>query len=243
MFEEKRLNLQFFANGAADDSADEQDEEQDEEQGDSEDAGTKEKPAAGSGKGSSKLITTEEMRRIAKKEKTEGRLGVFKALGIDTSSINFDHTKAVQEILDKLNAGKTDAEKAKDAQQQLATSLAEQNSRLIALSIENKLIRSGIDGDSALELVQLIKANVKTEEDIDDAIASTKKKFPKLFEAAQSSSEGDDEDKQATPKKGTGRQVPLKGGSGGDGKTGSYGERLAKSRGTASTKESSYFGK
>lgn len=210
------LNLQFFAEG--DDDIDDPGTggEGDGDNGDQSD------------KSSDKTFTQAEVTAMMTREKKEGRKALLKQLGFKTEA---EAKNAIALYNALVESQKTDEDKAKEKEQNLANEKSDAEKR--AELAENKLacVMAGVKNDSVDDVLAIALLKVTEEKNLDTVLAEMKKE-PRYAGFFQDGDNGDD---------GTGSDPGhSKDGKDNEDKKGSYGASLAKKQ-SSSTKKKTYF--
>ena len=223
------LDLQLFAEddgGSDDDTEDDVDDEDEEE----------DEP---------KTFTQEQVNKMMTKEKRQGRLSVYKTLGIDPR--NKEQVAKAKELLKGLGAPPAN-DKEDDSKQQKESLIDNQRlkdaeERAFNAECQVEAIKLGAKAKFVPDIVLLVKARMSEGDDFAETLSEVKEMYPSLFGSDDSS----DDDKEGSQeqnkkkKKDTGKSVgdftkKIKGKDDG-GK--SLGARLAESR-KASVKKSMF---
>ena len=223
------LDLQLFAEddgGSDDDTEDDVDDEDEEE----------DEP---------KTFTQEQVNKMMAKEKRQGRLSVYKTLGIDPR--NKEQVAKAKELLKGVGAPPAN-DKEDDSTQQKESLIDNQRlkdaeERAFNAECQVEAIKLGAKAKFVPDIVLLVKARMSEGDDFAETLSEVKEMYPSLFGSDDSS----DDDKEGSQeqnkkkKKDTGKSVGdfTKKRKGKDDGGKSLGARLAESR-KASVKKSMF---
>lgn len=223
------LDLQLFAEndgGSDDDTEDDADDEDEEE----------DEP---------KTFTQEQVNKMMAKEKRQGRLSVYKTLGIDPK--NKEQVAKAKELLKGLGVPPAD-DKEDDSKQQKESlvdnqRLKDAEERAFNAECQVEAIKLGAKAKYVSDIILLVKARMSEGDEFAETLSEVKEMYPSLFGSDDSS----DDDKEGSQeqnkkkKKDTGKSVGdfTKKRKGKDDGGKSLGARLAESR-KASVKKSMF---
>lgn len=223
------LDLQLFAEdggGSDDDTEDDADDEDEEE----------DEP---------KTFTQEQVNKMMAKEKRQGRLSVYKTLGIDPR--NKEQVAKAKELLKGLGVPPAD-DKEDDSKQQKESlidnqKLKEAEERAFNAECQVEAIKLGAKAKYVSDIILLVKARMSEGDEFAETLSEVKEMYPNLFGSDDSS----DDDKEGSQeqnkkkKKDTGKSIGdfTKKRKGKDDGGKSLGARLAESR-KASVKKSMF---
>ena len=223
------LDLQLFAedDGGSDDGTEDDVDDEDEEE---------DEP---------KTFTQEQVNKMMAKEKRQGRLSVYKTLGIDPK--NKEQVAKAKELLKGLGAPPAN-DKEDDSTQQKESLIDNQRlkdaeERAFNAECQVEAIKLGAKAKFVPDIVLLVKARMSEGDDFAETLSEVKEMYPSLFGSDDSS----DDDKEGSQeqnkkkKKDTGKSVGdfTKKRKGKDDGGKSLGARLAESR-KASVKKSMF---
>lgn len=134
-----------------------------------------------------KTFTQEEVSHMMAKEKREGRQSVLNELGVE----NLDTAKnSLAEYKKIVEAQKTEAQKAADAQAELNNKLVQAQRDKQTSDAKLQLLIEGCNKDNIDEALVLVMAKISDSTDFSEAIKQVKEKLPLLFEDASSQNKG-----------------------------------------------------
>lgn len=193
------LNIQLFAE--EEDPADVEEEEEEEEEGKE---GTKKK---------AKTFTQDEVSKMAAKEKRQGRLAAFKALGIDPR--NKEQVAQAKELLKGLSgAGKESTEKNDEANKEAEKKVREAEQKAFEADCKVKALEFGANPKFVNDVIILAMSRMNEGDELDDVMGEVKEMYPTMFskvsneeETNEEEEEESKEDDKSRKKKGTGKSI------------------------------------
>lgn len=224
------LDLQLFAedDGGSDDDPDNGDDDDDDDDGNE-----------------PKTFTQEQVNKMMAKEKRQGRLSVYKTLGIDPK--NKEQVAKAKELLKGLGVPPAN-DKEDDSKQQKESLIDNQRlkdaeERAFNAECQVEAIKLGAKAKFVPDIVLLVKARMSEGDDFAETLSEVKEMYPSLFGSDDSSDDNKEgsQEQNKKKKKDTGKSVGdfTKKRKGKDDGGKSLGARLAESR-KASVKKSMF---
>lgn len=227
------LNIQLFAEGEDGGNPEDDEGSDDEEEIEDDDKG-------------SKTFTQEEVNKMMAREKRQGRLSVYKALGIDPK--NKEQVERAKALL-KGNEDKKDTKESDNGGSDNSESerkLKEAERRANEAECKVKAVELGAKPKYVSDIILLVMARMNEGDEFADVLTEVKEMYPSMFGSVES--EQEDEDDKDTKGKGkdkgkkdTGKSLGdfIKGGKGNKGK--SLGARLAENQSRKAKESKSIF--
>lgn len=210
------------------------------EQGNGSSDGNQNGSGAGNGDGSNgeKTFTQDDVNRMMTREKKQGRNSVYNELGIDPSDT--DSIELIKSIMSAKKQSATGDDDASTASQANDEKVAELEHRAKVAEAKAEAMMLGVKPQFVDDVVTLAAAHLAEQgegAEFKTVIGELKSKYPLWFG-------GDEDDKNAAGKSGTGSSINPDSGSNGSKKDEGIGKRLAAQRKPSGNgKKFSYWGK
>lgn len=181
------LNIQLFAEEeeAEEEEVEEEDADDDEEEDDKE---------SGKKKKKEKTFTQQEVNRLTSKEKRQGRIAAYRALGIDPR--NKEQVARAKELLKGLNTSGGEEDKSDKAENNKLVDEADR--KLLEADCKIKAIELNALPRCVDDIVVLALAKMADGDDMGDVIAEIKETHPSMFGKVSSNANDDEEEDNET---------------------------------------------